>query len=76
MPLLCPMIDARRMEVYAAVYDRALGVKREIAADIVDEHSYLEFLNEHPVYFLVTVQPNAVGRLLIPMLILLMTSVR
>jgi uncharacterized protein (TIGR00255 family) len=49
--LLCPMIDARRMEVYAAVYDRALGVKREIAADIVDEHSYLEFLNEHPVYF-------------------------
>ena len=74
--LLCPMIDARRMEVYAAVYDRALSVKREIAADIVDEHSYLEFLNEHPVYFLVTVQPNAVGRLLIPMLILLMTSVR
>lgn len=49
--LLCPMIDARRMEVYAAVYDRALSVKREIAADIVDEHSYLEFLNEHPVYF-------------------------
>ena len=29
--LLCPMIDARRMEVYAAVYDRALSVKREIA---------------------------------------------
>lgn len=49
--LLCPMIDARRMEVYAAVYDRALSVKREIAADIVDENSYMEFLNEHPVYF-------------------------
>ena len=45
------MIDARRMEVYAAVYDRALKVKREIAADIVDENSYLEFLNESPVYF-------------------------
>ena len=44
--LLCPMIDARRMEVYAAVYDRALEVKREIAADIVDENSYLEFLDE------------------------------
>ena len=26
--LLCPMIDARRMEVYAAIYDRALNVKR------------------------------------------------
>ena len=49
--LLCPMIDARRMEVYAAVYDRALNVKREIAADIVDENSYLEFLEKHPVYF-------------------------
>ena len=49
--LLCPMLDARRMEVYAAVYDRALNVKRAIAADIVDENSYLEFLNEAPVYF-------------------------
>jgi tRNA threonylcarbamoyladenosine biosynthesis protein TsaB len=39
------------MEVYAAVYDRALQVKRAIAADIVDENSYLEFLDEHPVYF-------------------------
>ena len=49
--LLCPMIDARRMEVYAAVYDRALNVVREIGADIVDETSYLNFLEEHPVYF-------------------------
>lgn len=49
--LLCPMIDARRMEVYAAVYDRALRVKREIGADIVDENSYSDFLAEHPVYF-------------------------
>jgi tRNA threonylcarbamoyladenosine biosynthesis protein TsaB len=45
------MIDARRMEVYAAVYDRALNPVREIAADIVDEHSYLNFLEAHPVYF-------------------------
>lgn len=49
--LLCPMIDARRMEVYAAVYDRALNVKREVSADIVDENSYANILNEHPVYF-------------------------
>ncbi len=49
--LLCPMIDARRMEVYAAVYDRALRVKREIGADIVDENSYSDFLVERPVYF-------------------------
>ena len=49
--LLCPMIDARRMEVYAAIYDRSLNARREIGADIIDENSYKEFLDEHPVYF-------------------------
>ncbi len=49
--LLCPMLDARRMEVYAAVYDRALKPVRDTAADIVDSHSYEEFLDQHPVYF-------------------------
>ncbi|MGL4851374.1 MAG: tRNA (adenosine(37)-N6)-threonylcarbamoyltransferase complex dimerization subunit type 1 TsaB [Phocaeicola sp.] len=49
--LLCPMIDARRMEVYSAIYDRALNVVRDTAADIIDENSYLEFLEKHPVYF-------------------------
>lgn len=49
--LLCPMIDARRMEVYAAIYDRALHAVRLIGADIVDENSYLEYLEQHPVYF-------------------------
>lgn len=49
--LLCPMIDARRMEVYAAFYDRRLNVKRAIAADIVTETSYLEYLDRQPVYF-------------------------
>ena len=48
---VCPMIAARRMEVYAAIYDRALKSVRDIAADIVDENSYLEFLEQHPVYF-------------------------
>ncbi|NDV64767.1 tRNA (adenosine(37)-N6)-threonylcarbamoyltransferase complex dimerization subunit type 1 TsaB [Bacteroides sp. 224] len=49
--LICPMIDARRMEVYAAIYDRALNTVRKTSADIVDENSYLEYLNERPVYF-------------------------
>lgn len=49
--LLCSMIDARRMEVYAAVYDRALRPLRPVGADIVDGTSYQDFLNEHPVYF-------------------------
>ncbi len=50
--LLCPMLDARRMEVYAAVYDRALGMRRGVQADIVDgDVVYREFLDAHPVYF-------------------------
>lgn len=48
---LCPMIDARRMEVYAAVYDRALKPVRDVQADIVDENTYLEWLDKGPVYF-------------------------
>ncbi len=49
--LLCPMIDARRMEVYSAIYDRALKPQRETRADIVDGDTYREFLDCHPVYF-------------------------
>lgn len=49
--LLCPMIDARRMEVYSAIYDRALKPQRETRADIVDGDTYREFLYRHPVYF-------------------------
>ena len=50
--LLCPMIDARRMEVYSAIYDRALNGIREIRADIVTPETYLEFLDRHPVWFM------------------------
>ena len=49
--LLCPMLDARRMEVYAAIYDRALHPIRDIQADIVDADTYREWLDAHPVYF-------------------------
>jgi len=50
-PLLCPMLDARRMEVYAGIYDRALRPVREVRADIVDADTYKEWLDERPVYF-------------------------
>lgn len=49
--LLCPMLDARRMEVYAGIYTRALKPVREIGADIVDADTYREYLDAHPVYF-------------------------
>ncbi len=49
--LIIPMLDARRMEVYAEVLDRALKVVRPIQADIVDADTYKEYLDKHPVYF-------------------------
>ena len=49
--LLCPMIDARRMEVYSAIYSKGLEEKKGISADVIDENSYKEFLDKHPVYF-------------------------
>ena len=48
--LLCPMLDARRMEVYASLYDRSLKEIRPIHADIVDQDTYKEYL-DRPVYF-------------------------
>ncbi len=50
--LLCPMLDARRMEVYAALYDRSLKPVRPVSADIVDAETYKEWLDKHPIYFL------------------------
>lgn len=49
--LFCAMIDARRMEVYAAFYDLEGKLVRAISADIIDEQSYTEILDNHEVYF-------------------------
>lgn len=49
--LLCPMLDARRMEVYAGIYDRALREARPVQADVVDENTYKEYLDKGKVYF-------------------------
>ena len=49
--LLCPMLDARRMEVYAGLYDRSLMTIREVSADVVTEETYRQYLDERPVYF-------------------------
>lgn len=49
--LLCPMLDARRMEVYAQIFDRALHERRGIQADVVDNDTYREYLDRQEVYF-------------------------
>ncbi|MDR0537431.1 MAG: tRNA (adenosine(37)-N6)-threonylcarbamoyltransferase complex dimerization subunit type 1 TsaB [Tannerellaceae bacterium] len=43
--LYCPMLDARRMEVYAAVYDSHLAERREVRADILGAETYLPYLD-------------------------------
>lgn len=49
--LYCPMIDARRMEVYAAIYDNQLHKIRDIQADIIDHLSFTEFLQNQKILF-------------------------
>jgi len=49
--LFCPMIDARRMEVYAAVYDQNNREVREAAAEVIDAFSFQELLAAHTIVF-------------------------
>ena len=49
--LLCPMIDARRMEVYCAFYTRALKTVRETEAVLIDGASFCDLIDKHPVWF-------------------------
>jgi len=49
--LFCPMIDARRMEVYTSFYDKNGVQIRKIQADIIDHQSYLPFLEKNTVLF-------------------------
>lgn len=49
--LLCPMLDARRMEVYAQITNKALQTVKETSADIVEANTYDEYLQNNVVYF-------------------------
>ena len=48
---VCPMIDARRMEVYAAVYDETLQPVMPVGAYVVDENTFAEVLDKHKIIF-------------------------
>lgn len=47
----CPMIDARRMEVYTAFFDRNNRTMTDTKAEIIDDNSFATILSEHKVYF-------------------------
>ncbi len=49
--LYCPMLDARRMEVYCAVFDINLNYINEIEAKVIDNESFSELLQNHQIYF-------------------------
>ena len=49
--LYCAMLDARRMEVYAAIYDASLKPVRETKADIVEAGTYASYLEKGKVCF-------------------------
>lgn len=47
----CPMIDARRMEVYTAFFDKENQPLIDTKAEIIDEHSFADLLTSHKIYF-------------------------
>lgn len=49
--LFCPMIDARRMEVFCALYDEHNVQKEDIKAVIVDDNSFKDILDKQKVIF-------------------------
>lgn len=49
--LLCPMIDARRMEVYMAVYDHEGKEIEAVAPLVLDENSFASLLAEKRIHF-------------------------
>jgi tRNA threonylcarbamoyladenosine biosynthesis protein TsaB len=49
--LFCPMIDARRMEVFTALFNEKGEAVTEIDAKIVDENSFVSELNKNIIYF-------------------------
>jgi tRNA threonylcarbamoyladenosine biosynthesis protein TsaB len=51
---ICPMIDARRMEVYSQVFNNDCIEINEISAKIIDKESFSELLKEKTIYFLGT----------------------
>lgn len=50
--LICPMIDARRMEVYSAVFDADLNQKSPTEAKIIDDDSFAELLSKQQITFI------------------------
>ncbi|MDG4714890.1 tRNA (adenosine(37)-N6)-threonylcarbamoyltransferase complex dimerization subunit type 1 TsaB [Winogradskyella marincola] len=49
--VIIPMLDARRMEVYSAIFNHKYEQVREIKAEVLTEESYIDLLKDNKVYF-------------------------
>jgi len=49
--LFCPMLDARRMEVYLALYNQELDNEPQVKAEIINENSFQQILNNRKIVF-------------------------
>ena len=49
--IFCPMLDARRMEVYSAMYDEDGNIIKDISAEIITENSFYSIPSEHNIIF-------------------------
>ena len=49
--LLCPMIDARRMEVYTSIYTCSGKQVKDVSAEVIDELSFIQYLKQNKIYF-------------------------
>ncbi len=49
--LFCPMIDARRMEVYMAIYNTRGETIHPVSAEVIDENSFTKEFNRHKILF-------------------------
>lgn len=68
--LFCPMIDARRMEVYTALFAISLDEVKHTTAKIIDKNSFSDYLSTYKLIFagdgaakckdILDYQPNAV----------------
>ena len=50
--IIIPMLDARRMEVYSAIFDHNNKLLRKVEAEIINETSFREYLEHNSIYFL------------------------
>ncbi|MDX1469887.1 MAG: tRNA (adenosine(37)-N6)-threonylcarbamoyltransferase complex dimerization subunit type 1 TsaB, partial [Flavobacteriaceae bacterium] len=49
--VIVPMLDARRLEVYSAVFSNSYKIIREVRPQILNENSFSEYLENGEVYF-------------------------